>query len=136
MRILFVEDDFELQTNLKQYLTDANYSVDVANDGKEGFFQGCEYDYDAAIIDVGLPKLDGITLITALRDRGIDFPILILTARDSWQDKVKGLDSGADDYLTKPFHSQELVARVNALIRRSAGKASALIHNGPLKLIF
>lgn len=134
MRILFVEDDFELQTNLKQYLTDANYSVDVANDGKEGFFQGCEYDYDAAIIDIGLPKLDGITLITALRDRGIDFPILILTARDSWQDKVKGLDSGADDYLTKPFHSQELVARVNALIRRSAGKASALIHNGPFSV--
>ena len=134
MRVLFVEDDFELQTNLKQHLVDANYSIDVASDGEEGLFQGCEYDYDAAIIDVGLPKLDGIALITALRERGVDFPILILTARDSWQDKVKGLDCGADDYLTKPFHAQELVARLNALIRRSAGKASSLIENGPFSI--
>jgi two-component system response regulator PhoP len=134
MRVLFVEDDFELQTNLKQHLVDANYSIDVASDGEEGLFQGCEYDYDAAIIDVGLPKLDGIELITALRERGIAFPILILTARDSWQDKVKGLDCGADDYLTKPFHAQELVARLNALIRRSAGKASSLIENGPFSI--
>tara|TARA_B110000914_G_C15511784_1_gene471233 strand:- start:2017 stop:2715 length:699 start_codon:yes stop_codon:yes gene_type:complete len=134
MRVLFVEDDFELQTNLKQHLVDANYSIDVASDGEEGLFQGCEYDYDAAIIDVGLPKLDGIALITALRERGIAFPILILTARDSWQDKVKGLDCGADDYLTKPFHAQELVARLNALIRRSAGKASSLIENGPFSI--
>jgi|TARA_B110000238_G_scaffold200153_1_gene249301 two-component system response regulator PhoP len=134
MRVLFVEDDFELQTNLKQHLVDANYSIDVASDGEEGLFQGCEYDYDAAIIDVGLPKLDGIALITALRERGVDFPILILTARDSWQDKVKGLDCGADDYLTKPFHAQELVARLNALIRRSAGKASSLVENGPFSV--
>ena len=134
MRVLFVEDDFELQTNLKQHLVDANYSIDVASDGEEGLFQGCEYDYDAAIIDVGLPKLDGIALITALRERGIAFPILILTARDSWQDKVKGLDCGADDYLTKPFHAQELVARLNALIRRSAGKASSLVENGPFSV--
>lgn len=134
MRVLFVEDDFELQTNLKQHLVDAKYSIDVASDGEEGLFQGCEYDYDAAIIDVGLPKLDGIALITALRERGVDFPILILTARDSWQDKVKGLDCGADDYLTKPFHAQELVARLNALIRRSAGKASSLVKNGPFSV--
>jgi two-component system response regulator PhoP len=134
MRILLVEDDIELQTNLKQHLVDANYTVDVASDGEIGLFQGCEYRYDAAIIDVGLPKLDGIALITTLRSKEIDFPILILTARDSWQDKVEGLDAGADDYLTKPFHPQELVARLKALIRRSAGKASPLIHNGPFSI--
>lgn len=130
MRVLLVEDDLVLQTNLKQHLLELNYSVDVASDGRDGLFQGSEYDYDAAIIDVGLPKLDGIALITQLRKQEIVFPILILTARDSWQDKVEGLDAGADDYLTKPFHPEELVARLKALIRRSAGKASPLVHNG------
>jgi two-component system response regulator PhoP len=130
MRVLLVEDDLVLQTNLKQHLLELNYTVDVASDGKEGLFQGTEYDYDAAIIDVGLPKLDGIALITQLRKQEIAFPILILTARDSWQDKVEGLDAGADDYLTKPFHPEELVARLKALIRRSAGKASPLVQNG------
>ena len=134
MRVLLVEDDIELQANLKQHLIDASYTVDLANDGEVGFFQGCEYLYDAAIIDVGLPKLDGISLIASLREKYVDFPILILTARDSWQDKVKGLDAGADDYLTKPFHPKELVARLNALIRRSAGKASPLISNGPFSI--
>jgi two-component system, OmpR family, response regulator PhoP len=134
MRILLVEDDLDLQRNLKQHLIALHYTVDVASDGKEGLFQGTEYNYDAAIIDVGLPKLDGITLITQLREQQRVFPILILTARDSWQDKVEGLDAGADDYLTKPFHPEELVARLNALIRRSAGKASALITNGPFSV--
>ncbi len=134
MRVLLVEDDIELQTNLKQHLVDANYNVDVASDGEIGLFQGTEYGYDAAIIDVGLPKLDGIALIKTLREQEIDFPILILTARDSWQDKVEGLDAGADDYLTKPFHPEELVARLKALIRRSAGKASPIIHNGPFSI--
>lgn len=134
MRLLLVEDDLALQANLKQHLLDANYTLDVASDGEEGLFQGEEYTYDAAIIDVGLPKLDGITLITRLRAQGRDYPILILTARDSWQDKVEGLDAGADDYLTKPFHPEELVARLKALIRRSAGKSSPLIQNGPVSL--
>ncbi|WP_108945970.1 response regulator transcription factor [Shewanella halifaxensis] len=134
MRLLLVEDDLELQSNLKQHLIDANYTVDTADDGEIGLFQGREYNYDAAIIDVGLPKLDGIALITQLRALEIGFPILILTARDSWQDKVEGLDAGADDYLTKPFHPQELVARLKALIRRSAGKASPIITNGPFSL--
>ncbi|MFT6269878.1 MAG: two-component system response regulator PhoP [Alphaproteobacteria bacterium] len=134
MRLLLVEDDLALQTNLKQHLSDANYTIDAVNDGEEGLFQGKEYSYDAAIIDLGLPKLDGIALISQLREDKQDYPILILTARDNWQDKVEGLDAGADDYLTKPFHPEELVARINALIRRSAGKASPLIQNGPLSL--
>jgi len=130
MRVLLVEDDIDLQSNLKQHLIVFHYTVDVASDGEEGLFQGAEYNYDAAIIDVGLPKLDGIALISRLREQEIDFPILILTARDSWQDKVEGLDAGADDYLTKPFHPEELVARLNALIRRSAGKACPVVNNG------
>ncbi|WP_350639726.1 response regulator, partial [Psychrobacter sp. CAL606-MNA-CIBAN-0158] len=92
------------------------YTVDVASDGEEGLFQAQEYQYDVAIIDVGLPKLDGLSLISLLRQQNISYPIIILTARDSWQDKVVGLDAGADDYLSKPFQLEELVARVNALI--------------------
>jgi two-component system response regulator PhoP len=134
MRLLLVEDDLALQSNLKQHLVAANYTIDAVSDGAEGLFQGQEYPYDAAIIDLGLPKLDGIELITQLRAAEHSYPILILTARDNWQDKVEGLDAGADDYLTKPFHPEELVARLNALIRRSAGKASPIINNGPLQL--
>ncbi|MGI2261171.1 response regulator transcription factor [Shewanella sp. GXUN23E] len=134
MRLLLVEDDKSLQDNLKTHLQQANFSVDIADDGEEGLFQATEYQYDAAIIDVGLPKLDGISLITRIRNLNIDYPVLILTARDGWQDKVEGLDAGADDYLTKPFHPQELVARINALIRRSVGKASPLISNGPFSI--
>lgn len=134
MRLLLIEDDLKLQENLKQHLVEAKFTLDMSSDGEDGLFQGEEYNYDAAIIDVGLPKLDGISVIKALRERKRDFPILILTARDSWQDKVEGLDAGADDYLTKPFHPEELVARVKALIRRSAGKASPLIVNGPFSL--
>ena len=134
MRILFIEDDVALQNNLNNHLIAANYSVDLASDGETGLFQGQEYPYDAAIIDVGLPIIDGISVIRLLREQNINFPILVLTARDSWQDKVAGLDAGADDYLTKPFQAEELLARLNALIRRSAGKASPLIKNGPLTL--
>ena len=134
MRLLLVEDDLALQENLRQHLLDANYTLDIASDGEEGLFQGREYPYDAAIIDVGLPKLDGIALIARLREEAIDYPILILTARDNWQDKVEGLDAGADDYLTKPFHPEELVARLKALIRRAAGKSSPVIQNGPYSL--
>ncbi|MBA6231785.1 MULTISPECIES: response regulator transcription factor [unclassified Colwellia] len=134
MRLLFIEDDIDLQTNLHRHLIAANYLVDLASDGETGLFQGQEYPYDAAIIDVGLPLLDGISVIRMLREKNINFPILVLTARDSWQNKVAGLDAGADDYLTKPFQAEELLARLNALIRRSAGQASPLIKNGPLTL--
>lgn len=131
MRILLVEDDENLQQHIKDHLLAANYSVDVASDGESGLFQGQEFPYDAGIIDIGLPKLDGVSLVKSLREQGFSFPILILTARGSWQDKVSGLDAGADDYLTKPFHFEELMARLNALIRRSVGQASPLIENGP-----
>jgi len=134
MRILLVEDDVNLQTNLKAHLELAKYSVDVADDGEIGLFQGIENPYDAAIIDIGLPKIDGREVVKSLRKKGITFPILILTARDHWQDKVEGLDAGADDYLTKPFQNEELLARLNALIRRSAGQASPIIENGPFSL--
>ena len=130
MRILLVEDDVALQANLKLHLTKQNYTVDIVGDGESGLFHGVEYNYAAAIIDVGLPKLDGISLISKLREAQINFPIIVLTARDNWQDKVEGLDAGADDYLTKPFQVEELIARLNALIRRSAGKASPVIING------
>ncbi|GAA6172975.1 response regulator transcription factor [Colwellia sp. KU-HH00111] len=134
MRLLLIEDDLALQHNLNEHLTSANYLVDLASDGETGLFQGQEYPYDAAIIDVGLPIIDGISVIRRLRESNIAFPIIVLTARDSWQDKVAGLDAGADDYLTKPFQPQELLARLNALIRRSVGQASPLIKNGPLTI--
>jgi two-component system, OmpR family, response regulator PhoP len=134
MRILVVEDDLQLQESLKVSLVDNKYVADVASDGEEGLFQAIEFPYDAAVIDVGLPKIDGIRLIEKAREAGVTFPIIILTARDHWQDKVQGLNAGADDYLTKPFQTQELLARLNALIRRSAGQASSLIKNGPFSL--
>lgn len=134
MRLLLVEDDKALQQELQQQLLLHNYSVDVASDGEVALFQGLEYDYDIAVIDLGLPKINGTTVVKTLREKGRDFPILILTARDRWQDKVAGLDAGADDYLTKPFHVEELSSRLNALIRRSAGQASSTINNGPFSL--
>ncbi len=134
MRLLLVEDDQALQQELQQQLLQQNYSVDVASDGEIALFQGIEHNYDIAVIDLGLPKIDGSSVVKTLREKGRDFPILILTARDRWQDKVAGLDAGADDYLTKPFHVEELCSRLNALIRRSAGKASAIIINGPFNL--
>jgi len=134
MRLLLIEDDIALQQNLNKHLVAANYLVDVASDGETGLFQGLEHPYDAAVIDIGLPIIDGISVIKTLREKNKNFPILVLTARNSWQDKVAGLDAGADDYLTKPFHGEELLARLNALIRRSAGQASPLIKNGPLSL--
>ncbi len=134
MRLLLVEDDLALQNNLKMSLVNAGYSVDVASDGEDGLFQGEEYNYDAAIIDIGLPRIDGISVIRSLRQKKISYPILVLTARDHWQDKVSGLDAGADDYLSKPFQTEELLARLNALIRRSVGQASPLIQNGVLSI--
>lgn len=134
MRILIVEDEPNLLAQLQQRLREAGYVVDTATDGEEGLYFGREYDYDAAIIDLGLPKLDGMDLIGELRKLNRDFPVLVLTARSHWQDKVEGLEAGADDYLTKPFQTEELLARLNALLRRAAGYASPVIEEGGLKL--
>ena len=134
MRILLVEDDTGLQASLAEILRGAGYAVDVSSDGIEGLFFGEEYPVDLAIIDLGLPGLPGMDLIRKLREQERQFPIMILTARSDWQDKVEGLEAGADDYLTKPFHPEELKARVGALLRRSAGHAQPLIEHGPLKI--
>jgi two-component system response regulator PhoP len=134
MRILVVEDEPNLAAQLKSRLNDEGFIVDVAGDGEEGLYFGREYDYDAAVVDLGLPKLDGMDLIAELRRQNRDFPVLVLTARGNWQDKVEGLEAGADDYLTKPFQTEELLARLNALMRRAAGYASPVIDQGGLKL--
>ncbi len=134
MRILVVEDEPALADQLGKELRSFGYVVDVALDGREGLYFGTEFSYDAAVVDLGLPKLDGLTLIERLRGAERHFPVLILTARSNWQDKVTGLEAGADDYLTKPFHMQELLARLNALVRRAAGHASPVINRGGIVL--
>lgn len=134
MRVLLVEDDAHLGPQLQALLVRAGLAVDLAVDGRSGLFQGCEYPYDAAVVDLGLPGINGINLIQRLRAAGHHYPILILTARGHWQDKVEGLEAGADDYLTKPFQAEELHARLKALIRRAAGVASAQLQAGPLLL--
>ena len=123
-----------LCAQVDKYLRDAGFIVDMASNGEKGLYFGLEFDYDVAVIDLGLPKMDGIDLISELRKQNRAFPILILTARRDWQDKVTGLEAGADDYLTKPFHLEELKARLDALIRRAAGYASPVIERGPLRL--
>lgn len=132
MRILVVEDDPALRQQVERQLHTEGHAVDTAEDGREGLFLGSENPYDLALIDLGLPQLDGVALIRQLREGGHQFPVLILTARGAWQDKVEGLESGADDYLTKPFHPEELRARINALLRRAKGLASAQIRGGGL----
>ena len=134
MRILVVEDEAALRETLKTRLTAAGFTVDVAADGNEGLFAGSEYPLDVAIIDLGLPGLAGLEVIRRLRAARRTFPILILTARDNWQDKVEGLQAGADDYVVKPFHFEEVLARVQALLRRSGGWASPLLRCGPVEL--
>jgi two-component system, OmpR family, response regulator PhoP len=134
VRILVVEDEPALREALKQELTAAGHAVDVAADGKEGLFAALEYPIDVAVIDLGLPALSGLELIQKLRAAGRTFGVLILTARDRWQDKVEGLSAGADDYLAKPFHLPELQARLAVLLRRSAGWASAVLECGPVSL--
>jgi two-component system response regulator PhoP len=134
MRLLIVEDDSRLLTQLDQLLQSNGYSVDLADDGAKALFLLQEHPYDLAIIDIGLPIVDGFEVIQKARKQGVSCPILILTARDRWQEKVEGLDAGADDYLTKPFHNEELLARVKALIRRAAGNAHPTIEKGPISL--
>lgn len=134
MRLLLVEDEQKLREQLTARLEQQGYSVDASADGNDGWFLGSQYPFDLAIIDLGLPGLSGIELIQRLREQQYEYPILILTARANWQDKVEGLEAGADDYLVKPFHVQELLARINALLRRASGHASALLQFGPLQL--
>ena len=128
MRLLIVEDEPNLRKQLQQYLQQQGYAVDVAEDGEAGFFMGREYPFDLAIVDLGLPKLSGIEVIQKWRKIEKTFPVLILTARGKWQDKVEGLEAGADDYLVKPFHNEELLARTRALLRRSAGVSQPVIQ--------
>jgi two-component system OmpR family response regulator len=134
MRILVVEDDKDLRTLLKKALIEAGYAVDTSADGEDGHFLGETEPYDAVILDLGLPKLDGVTILERWRKAGRKMPVLILTARDRWSDKVAGFDAGADDYLAKPFYTEELLARLRALLRRAAGIATPDIQIGPLRI--
>lgn len=134
MRILLVEDEAPLRETLAARLKREGYAVDTACDGEEAIFLGKEVPFDVAIIDLGLPKMPGLELIQKLRGMGQKYPILILTARSSWQDKVEGLKTGADDYLVKPFHVEELLARINALMRRATGWSKPQLECGPIEL--
>ena len=134
MRVLVVEDDPDLNRQLVAALNDAGYAVDSAADGEEGHFLGDTEPYDVVILDLGLPGLDGWRILEQWRRDGRQMPVLILTARDRWSDKVRGFDAGADDYVAKPFHMEEVLARVRALIRRAAGHASSEIECGPVHL--
>ena len=134
MRILVVEDDKDLNRQLCEALEEAGYVVDKAFDGSEGHFLGDTEPYDTVILDIGLPEMDGITVLEEWRAAGRAMPVLILTARDRWSDKVAGIDAGADDYVAKPFHVEEVLARVRALIRRAAGPSSSEIVCGPVRL--
>lgn len=134
MRILLVEDDRDLNRQIEATLLDAGYVVDKAFDGEEGHFLGDTEPYDAVILDIGLPGMDGISVLEAWRREGRTMPVLMLTARDRWSDKVSGIDAGADDYVTKPFHTEEVLARLRALIRRAAGHASSEIEAGPVRI--
>jgi two-component system OmpR family response regulator len=134
MRLLVVEDELTLQRQLVEALSANGYTVDIASDGREALYLGQEQTYDAVILDVGLPLMDGISVLRKWRADQRTMPVLILTARDDWHDKVSGIDAGADDYVTKPFHMQELLARVRALIRRTSGIADATLRCGKLEL--
>lgn len=134
MRILLVEDEPTLRAQLREALVSAGYAVDEADNGRDAHFLGDTETFDAVILDLGLPVLDGLTVLKRWRDAGRAMPVLILTARDNWSEKVAGIDAGADDYLTKPFHWEELLARLRALIRRAAGQASPVLRCGELQL--
>ena len=134
MRILLAEDDPDLSRQLKLALADADYAVDHAADGEEAAFLGETEPYDAIVLDLGLPKIDGASVLEGWRRAKVATPVLILTARGAWSDKVAGFDAGADDYLTKPFHTEELLARLRALLRRSAGHAAPNLSCGALRL--
>ena len=134
MRILVVEDEPTLSKQIVHSLKNVGYAVDAALEGEEGYFLGDTEPYDAIVLDLGLPKIDGFTILERWRKSGNKTPVLILTARDRWQDKIKGFDIGADDFVTKPFSMEEVIARVRALIRRSKGLAKSIIEFGPISL--
>jgi len=134
MRLLLIEVDETLRTTLSRQLEDAGFGVEQAGDGREGLYFANEYPIDLAIVDLGLPEMSGLDVIREVREAGKSYPVLILTARDRWQDKVDGLAAGADDYVVKPFHIEEILARVNALLRRSGGWASSVLSAGPVSL--
>lgn len=134
MRLLVIEDDEDLNRQLVSALSDAGYAVDTAFDGEEGHFLGETEPYDAVVLDLGLPKMDGISVLKQWRAEDRNMPVLILTARDRWSEKVAGMDAGADDYVAKPFHMEEVLARLRALLRRNAGHATSDIECGPLRL--
>lgn len=134
MRILLLEDETLLRSRLQGLLQQEGYIVDASGNGEEGLYLGNEYPVDAGIIDIGLPGISGLEVIQKLRANNRNFPILILTARGRWQEKVEGLEAGADDYLTKPFEAQELLARLRAILRRAGGHATPIIRNGPITL--
>jgi two-component system, OmpR family, response regulator len=134
MRILLVEDEPTLRAQLREVLHAAAYAVDEADNGRDAHFLGDTETFDAVVLDLGLPVLDGLTVLKRWRDAGRTMPVLILTARDNWSEKVAGIDAGADDYLTKPFHWEELLARLRALIRRAAGQASPVLRCGDVQL--
>jgi two-component system OmpR family response regulator len=134
MRVLVVEDDANLNRQIKEALTDGGYAVDGAFDGEEGHFLGDTEPYDAVVLDIGLPQMDGLSVLEEWRRAGKTMPVLLLTARDRWSDKVQGIDAGADDYVAKPFHMEEILARIRALVRRAAGHASNEITAGSVRL--
>jgi len=134
MKLLLVEDNADLRTALVRSLEGGGYIVEAAGDGEEGAYLGSTGDYDAVILDLGLPLVDGLTVLQGWRDEGISTPVLVLTARGSWREKVQGLRVGADDYLTKPFQTEELLARIEALIRRSKGHSASVIQIGDLAI--
>ena len=134
MRVLVIEDDDALRESLKRQFAEQGYGVDAAADGREGLYCALEYPIDVAIVDLGLPEVSGLDLVREVRRKGRTWPILILTARDRWQDKVDALEAGADDYVVKPFHFEEVSARVNALLRRSGGWASPTLAAGSVSL--
>ncbi len=134
MRVLVVEDDKDLNGQLAAALKEAGYAVDCAFDGEEGHFLGDTEPYDAVILDIGLPQMDGLSVLEQWRRDGRTAPVLLLTARDRWSDKVQGIDAGADDYVSKPFHVEEVLARIRALVRRAAGHASNELVCGPVRL--
>lgn len=134
MRCLVVEDDPDIQTDLKRGLEAAGFVVDVVGDGEKAWFAGDVEDYDAAVLDLGLPWLDGLTVLKRWRAAGRTFPVIIVSARGDWTEKVEGIEAGADDYMSKPFHLGELVARVRGLVRRGAGRTSTVVEIGKLRL--